>query len=130
MEKCYEQIKKYRDQSHIEGPSLELPNLLRLNGKNIKTPWAASKLDHTMYGRFKILENISPMAIHLHHPKPLMICLVIHIYLIESLLKGNQVIDLNSKLNTSDTIENTPEYEVEKVMGSTRRDIQVLCLIT
>jgi hypothetical protein len=42
---------------------------------------------------------------------------------------GNRDVDINAILNTSDPIENTLEYDVTKVMGSSEKLSQVLYVI-
>jgi hypothetical protein len=69
LERSSERMKKYADQSHIEPPSFEPGNLVMLNGKNIKTRRPARKLDHKMYGRFEILDIISPRRYVFASPK-------------------------------------------------------------
>jgi hypothetical protein len=44
-------------------------------------------------------------------------------------MKGNWDIDLNTILNTSDPLENAPEYEIDKVIGSTEKDWKHLYLL-
>jgi hypothetical protein len=129
LEKSSERMKKYPDQSRIELPSFELGNLVMLNGKNIKTRRLARKLDHQMYGPFEILDIISPTAVHLRLPKTWKIHPVFHVSLIEPFVKGNRDVDLNAVLKTSDSIKNAPEYDIDKVMGSTKKDGKVLYLV-
>jgi hypothetical protein len=45
-----------------------------------------------------------------------------HVLFIEPFVKGNWDVDLNSILKTSDTFKNAPEYDFDKVMGSTDKD--------
>jgi hypothetical protein len=79
-----------------------------------------------MYRPFEILDIISPMAVHLRVPKTWKIDPVFHVSFIEPFLKGNRDVDLIAVLKTSDYIENAPEYDVDKVMGSTEKDGKVL----
>jgi hypothetical protein len=122
-------MKKYADQSRIEPPSFELGNLVMLNRKKIKTYRPARKLDHNMYGPFEILDIISPTAVLLHLPKTWKIHPFFHVSLIEPFVKGNRDVNLNAVLKTSDAIENAPEYDVDKVMGSTEKEGKVLYLV-
>jgi hypothetical protein len=122
-------MKKYADQSHIESRSFELCNLLMLTGKNIKTHQPARKLDHKMYRPFEILDITSLTAVSLRLPKTWKINPDFHVSLIEPFVNGNRDVDLNSVLKTSDPIENAPEYDVDKVMGSTKKDRKVLYLV-
>jgi hypothetical protein len=129
LEKSSERMKHYADQSHFEPPSFEASNLVMLNGKNIKTRRPARKLEHKMYGPFEILDIISPTAVRLCLPKTWKIYSVLHVSLIEPFVKGNRDVDLNAVLKTSDPIESAPEYNIDKVMGSTEKDGKVLCLV-
>jgi hypothetical protein len=49
--------------------------------------------------------------------------------LIEPFVKGNQDVDLNTILKTSESIKNAPDYDVDKVLGSTEKDGKVLYLV-
>jgi hypothetical protein len=129
LEKSSEKMKKYVYQSRIEPPSFEPGNLVILNGKNIKTRRPARKLDHKMYGPFEILDIISPTAVRLRLPKTWKIHPVFHVSIIEPFIKGNRAVDLNAILKTSDPFENAPEYDVDKVMGSTENERKVLYLL-
>jgi hypothetical protein len=122
-------MKKYVDQHRLEPPSFEPGNLVMLNGKNIKTRHPARKLEHKMYGPYEILDIISPTAVRLRLPKTWKIHPVFHVTLIELFVEGNRDVDLNAVLKTSDPIENAPEYDVDKVMGSTEKDGKVLYLV-
>jgi hypothetical protein len=62
-------------------------------------------------------------------PKRWKIHPVFHVSLIEPFVKGNRDVDLNAILKTSDPIENAPEYDVDKVIGSTEKDGKVLYLV-
>jgi hypothetical protein len=100
-----------------------------LNGKNIKTRHPGRKPDHKMYGRFEIQDIISPTAVHLRFPKTWKIHPVFYVSLIEPFVKGNRDVDLNAILKTSDPITNAPDYDEDKVMGSTEKDGKVLYLV-
>jgi hypothetical protein len=82
-----------------------------------------------MYGPFKILNIISPMAVCLCLPKTWEVHPVFNISLIEPFVKGKWDVDLNTVLKTSDTIQKTPEYEIDQVMGSTEKDGNVFYLV-
>jgi hypothetical protein len=69
LEKSSEEMKTYADQSCIEPLTFEQGNLVMQNRKNIKIHCRARKLDQTMDRRFKILDIISPLAVHFRVPK-------------------------------------------------------------
>jgi hypothetical protein len=96
---------------------------------NIKTRHPGRKLELKMYGPFEILDIISPIAVRRRLPNIWKIYPVFHVSLIELFVKGNQDVDLNAVLKTSNPIENAPEYDVDKVMGSTKKDRKVLYLV-
>jgi hypothetical protein len=100
-----------------------------LNWKNIKTHCQARKLKHKMYGSFEILDIISPTEVSLRLPKTWKIHPVFHVSLIEHFVKRNRNVDLHTVLTTSEPIANTPEYDVDKVIGSTEKDGKVLYLV-
>jgi hypothetical protein len=81
-----------------------------------------------MYGPFEILDIISPNVVCLRLPKTWKIPPVFHVSFIEPFIKRNRVVDLNAVLKASDPIENAPEYDIDKVMGSTEKDGKVLYL--
>jgi hypothetical protein len=97
-------------------------------GRISKTRRPAKKLDNKMNGPFEILKIISPTAVRLPLPKTWKIHPVVDVSLIEQFVKGHGDIDLNAVLKTYDAIENAPEYDVDKVMGSTEKDGKVLYL--
>jgi hypothetical protein len=82
-----------------------------------------------MYGSFEILDFIYLMAVRLHLPKTWKIHQVFHVSLIEPFVKGNGDVDPNAVLKTSDPIENSPEYDIDKVIGSKNKDGKVLYLV-
>jgi hypothetical protein len=129
LEKSGERMKKYAVQHRLDRPSFKPGNLVMLNGKNNKPSRSARKLEHKMYGLYEILDIISPTAVRLCLPKTWKIYPGFHISLIEPFVKGNRDVDLNAVLKTSDPIENAPEYDVDKVMGSTEKHRRVLPLV-
>jgi hypothetical protein len=58
-----------------------------------------------------------------------MIQLVSHVFFIERVMICNQDIDLNTNLTTSDTIKNTLDYDVDKVMGPIAKDGKVIYIV-
>jgi hypothetical protein len=128
VEKSRELMKKYVDQHRLEPPTFEPGKLVILNGKKIKTRCPAHKLKYKMYGSYDLLDIISLTAVRLHLPKTSKIYMVFHVSHIDPFIKGDRDVDLNAILQTSDPIENAPEYDVDKVMGSTEQDGKVLYL--
>jgi hypothetical protein len=126
LEKSSKRMKKYAEQSRIQPPSFEPRNLVMPNRKNIKTRHPAPKLNHKCYGRFEILNIIAPTAVRLCFPKTWKIYPGFHVSLIKPFVESNRDVDLITVLKISDPFENAPEYDVDKVMGSTDKDWQVL----
>jgi hypothetical protein len=75
-----------------------------------------------MYRPFEILDIISPTAVRRWISKTWKIHPVFHISLIEPFVKDNQDGDLNTVLNTSEHIDNAPDYDIDTDMGSTEND--------
>jgi hypothetical protein len=69
LEKTSNRMKKYADKPRPESPRYNIGDLIMFNGKNIKTRHLSRKLDHNLYGPFKIFEFISRTAIRLRFPK-------------------------------------------------------------
>jgi hypothetical protein len=51
---------------------------------------------------------------------------MIHISIIEYIIKVKSDFDLYEVLNSSDHIKNLPEYEIDIVMGTTEKNTKVL----
>jgi hypothetical protein len=121
-------MKKYANQSHIEPPLIEQDNLVMPNQKNIKTHCPAQNLDHNMYRPFEIIDIISLMAVCHRLRKSWKIYPVMYVSLIEPFVKSNCDVDLNTILKFSDYIENAPEYDTDKGIGSIAKDGEILYL--
>jgi hypothetical protein len=129
LDRFSEQMKKNGYQSRIEPPSFKPGNLVMLQGKYIKTRRPAQKLEHNMYRPLEILDILSPTAGRLHLTKTWKIYPVYHASVIESFVEGNWDVDINAILKTSDLIKNALEYNIDKVMGSTKKVGKVLYLV-
>jgi hypothetical protein len=97
--------------------------------KNMTSGHPARKLEHKMYGLYKILDIILPMGVDLCLAQTWKIKLVVQVSLIDPFLKGNHEVDLNVGLKTSDPIETACEYDLDKAMGSTENDRSILYLV-
>ena len=129
LEKTRDRMKKYADTHRIEAPTYKRGDLVMLNGKNIKTRRPTRKLDHKLHGPFQIEEAISKTAMRLKLPKTWKIHPVFHVSLLEPFVQGNREVNLDDVLRQSDPVENSPEYDVDKIMGSTQRGKKVLYLV-
>jgi hypothetical protein len=107
----------------------ELGNLVILNRQNMKTPLLARKFEYWICGLFKILEIICPTVIGLCLHKMWQMHQFFYISLIEPVIKGNWDVDLYDILKPSNSIENTPEYDVDKVTCLTPNSGKVAYLV-
>ena len=57
-EETCQRMGKYYDQSRKEAPPYSVGDLVMLNGKNIRTRWAAKKLDAKLFGPFKVVRLV------------------------------------------------------------------------
>jgi len=105
--------------------------LVMLNGRNIKTRRPSKKLDHKNYGPFQVEKIVSPLTVRLMLPRKWKIHNVFHISLFEPFRLSEQraLLDPTKLLREADDIEQSEEYDVDKVLGSTMRGCRVLYLV-
>ena len=58
VEETCERMGKYFDRSRKEAPPYSVGDPVMLNGRNIKTRWAAKKLDAKLFGPFKVFRLV------------------------------------------------------------------------
>jgi hypothetical protein len=126
LETPRDRMKKYADTTRAESPRYNKGDLVMLNGKNIKTRRPSRKLDHKLYGPFEILELISQTAIRLRLPKTWKIHPIFHVSLIEPFITGGKEVNIDEILRSAEPVENAPEYDVHKIMGSSKKNGKVL----
>ena len=85
-----------------------------LEGKNLKFPYQATKLNPKCYRPFKIIKEISPMVYQLQLPPSWNIHPVFHASLLSSYSKTPSY-GPNFSQPPLDLIENEEEYEVEQI---------------
>ena len=85
-----------------------------LEGKNLKFPHQATKLNPKHYGPFKIIKEISPVAYQLQLPPSWNIHPVFHVSLLLSYCETPSH-GPNFSRPPSDLIDNEEEYEVEQI---------------
>ena len=85
-----------------------------LEGKNLKFPYQATKLNLKRYGPFKIIKEISPVAYQLQLPPSWNIHPVFHASLL-SLYRETPSHGPNFSRPPPDLIDNEEEYEVEQI---------------
>jgi len=102
-----------------------------LNGRNIKTRRPSKKLDHKNYGPFQVEKIVSPLAVRLTLPKKWKIHNVFHVLLFKplQLSEHRALLDPAMLLREADDIEQSEEYDVDEVLGSTMRGCHVLYLV-
>jgi hypothetical protein len=129
LEKTSNRMKKYADKTRPESPRYNKGDLVMLNGKNIKIRHPSQKLDHKLYGPFEILESISPTAIRLRLPKTWKIDPIFHVSLIEPFITGGKEVNIDEILQSAAPVESAPEYDVDRIMGSSEKNGKVLYLV-
>jgi hypothetical protein len=88
-------------------------------------------LDHKNHGPFQIEKSVSPLAVKLTLPRKWKIYNVFHVSLLELYRAGNLwgPVDPSTVLREADDIEQSEEYDVEEVVGSTKKGRHILYLV-
>jgi hypothetical protein len=131
LEKAREHMRRYADPHRKDAPAYQVGDLVMLNGRNIQTRRPSRKLDHKKHGPFQIEQIVSPLAVKLTLPRKWKIHNVFHTSLVEPFLTSNQraAPDPARVLREADDIENSEEYDIDEVMGSTKKGRRVLYLV-
>jgi len=131
LEAAHEHMRHYTDSQHAEPPKYQIGDLVMLNRRNIKTRRPSRKLDHKNHGPFQVEKVISPLAVQLTLPWKWKIHNVFHVSLLEPYrLSEHQALPDPSKvLREADDIEPSEEYNVDEVLGSTKKGRRVLYLV-
>jgi hypothetical protein len=131
LAKTQERMRRYADPYRKEPPVYQVGDLVMLNGKNIQTRRPSRKLDHKSHGPFQIERIISPLAVKLTLPRKWRIHDVFHVSLVEPYRVGNlqPAPDPSRTLREADDVENSAEYDVDQIMGSTKKGRRVLYLV-
>ena len=102
---------------HKDTPKYKEGNLVWLEGKNLHTAQPTPKLAARHHGPFKVIQVMSPINYHLELPLQWSIHPVFHIDLLtpyrETITHG-----ANYQRPPPDLVDNTEEYEVEKILDS------------
>jgi Chromo (CHRromatin Organisation MOdifier) domain len=122
---------RYTDPHRKEPPAYQVGDLVMLNGRNIQTRRPSRKLDHKNHGPFQVEKIFSPLAVKLTLPRKWRIHNVFHVSLIEPYRTSDmqRTPDPVKVLREADDIENSEEYDVDEIMGSTKKGRQVLYLV-
>ena len=126
-----ERMPRYTDPYRKEPPAYQVGDLVMLNGKNIQTRRPSRKLDHKNYGLFQVEKIISPLAVKLTLPRKWRIHNVFHVSLVEPYQTGDIQTTPNPAkvLREADDIENSEEYDVDEIIGSTKKGRRILYLV-
>jgi len=131
LEAAQERMRRYEDPNRKPPPAYQVGDLVMLNGRNIKTRRPSRKMDHKNHGPFQIEKIISPLAVRLMHPRKWKIHNVFHVSLLEPYRTSEHRTppDPSKVLREADNIEQSEEYDVEKVMSSRKSGRRILYLI-
>jgi len=136
LEVAQERMRRYSDPARKEPPAYQVGDLVRLNGRNIKTRRPSKKMDHKNHGPFQIEKVVSPLAVRLTLPQKWKIHNVFHVSLLEPYRTSEHRAppDPSKVLREADDIKQSEGYDVEEVMSSVERswgnNIRILYLVT
>jgi hypothetical protein len=119
-------MEKYHDKHAKKPPKYLVGDLVRLNGKNLKTSRPSKKLDAKLYGPYKVSKLLSPTMIKLELPSRWRINNAFYVSLIEpyrlnptrpppELASASAQNELGYHV---DDYQFETGYEVEEIMGS------------
>jgi len=131
LEAAQERMRRYANTERSKPPEYQVGDLVMLQGRNIKTRRPSKKLDHKNHGPFQVERIVSPLAHRLTLPRKWKIHNVFHVSLLEPYRtsKHRAPPDPSKVLREEDDIEQSEEYDVDEVMGSTKRGRRVLYLV-
>jgi len=131
LKSAQERMRQYADPSRKEAPAYQVGDLVMLNGRNIQMRRTSWKMDHKYHGPFQVKKIVSPLAVRLTLPQKWKIHNVFHVSLLEPYRTSEHQAppDPSKILREADDIEQSEEYDVNEVLGSTKRGRRVLYLI-
>jgi len=131
LEAAHERMRCYTDPLRTKPPEYQIGDLVMLNGRNIKTRRPSRKLDHKNHGPFQVEKIVSPLAVRITLPRKWKIHNVFHVSLLEPYRTSEHRVppDPSKILREADDIEQNEEYDVDKVLVSTRKGRHVLYLV-
>jgi len=120
LEEAQERMHRYTDLARKEPPTYQVRDLVMLSGWNIKTRRPLKKLDHKNHGPFQIEKIIFPLAVRLMLPRKWKFHNVFHVSLLELYRTSEYRAspDPSKVLHKADDIEQSEEYDMDKVMAS------------
>jgi len=124
-------MRRYANTERSKPPEYQVGDLVILQGRNIKTRRPSKKLDHKNHGPFQVERIVSPLAHRLTLPRKWKTHNVFHVSLLEPYRTSEHRAppDPSKVLREEDDIEQSEEYDVDEVMGSTKRGRRVLYLV-
>jgi len=131
LESAQERMRRYADPSRKEAPAYQVGDLIMLNRRNIQTRRPSRKMDHKNHGSFQIKKLVSPLTTRLTLRRKWKIHNVFHVSLLEPYRTSEYRAppDPSKILWEADDIEQSEEYDVDEVLGSTKRGCRVLYLV-
>ena len=90
LEQTRDRMAKYFDAKRQEPPGFKKGDKVMLDGRNLRTKRPSKKLDHKLYGPFKIIELIGNRAARLQLPPSMKCHNVFHFALLEP-YRENQI---------------------------------------
>jgi len=131
LEAAQERMRRYTDTERTKPPAYNVGDLVMLNWRNIKTRRPSRKMDHKNHGPFQVEKVVSPLAVRLTQPRKWKIYNVFHVSLLEPYRTSeHRAPPVPSKiLREADNIVNSEAYDVDEVLGSTKKGRRVLYLI-
>jgi len=130
LETAQKRMPRYADPGRKEAPAYQVGDLVMLNGRNIQMRRPSQKMDHKNHGHFQIEKLVSPLTICLTLPRKWRIHNILHVSLLEPYRTSEHRAppDPSRILQEADDIEQSEEYDVDEVLGSTKRGGRVLYL--
>lgn len=118
LEQASHKMKQYYDRQHQAPMSFKIGDKVWLDGSDLCTLRPSKKLDHKQLGPFKITKVNSLTTYRLQLPKTWK--LLTNTFHISKLRPANKDTTLHPKPIPlpPDIIDNVPEYEVDKILGS------------
>jgi len=119
------------DPEQTKPPTYQIGYLVMLNRCNIKTHGPSRKLDHKNHGPFQLEKVVLSLTVQLMLPQKWKIHNVFHMSLLEPYRTNVYwaLLDPSKILREADNIEQSEEYHVDEVLGSTKKGRHILYLI-
>ena len=117
LEQTRDRMAKYFDAKRQEPPGFKKGDKVMLDGRNLRTKRPSKKLDHKLYGPFKIIELIGNRAARLQLPPSMKCHNVFHFALLEP-YRENQIQGRRQANPDPVEVDGQEEYVVESIIKS------------